>query len=41
MLLFQNIRYALRTCVRSPGFAAVTAISLALGALRLDDTHVV
>src|ERR1039457_3759149 len=30
-LLWQNIRYALRTSVRSPGFAAVTAISLALG----------
>jgi len=30
-LLWQNIRYGLRTCVRSPGFAAVTAISLALG----------
>src|ERR1035438_10898008 len=31
MLLWQNIRYALRTSLRSPGFAAVTAISLALG----------
>ncbi len=31
MLYFHNIRYALRTCVRSPGFAAVTTISLALG----------
>jgi len=31
MLLFENIRYALRTSLRSPGFAAVTAISLALG----------
>src|ERR1022692_1978818 len=30
-LLWQNIRYALRTSLRSPGFAAVTAISLALG----------
>jgi len=31
MLLWQNIRYALRISVRSPGFAAVTVISLALG----------
>jgi putative ABC transport system permease protein len=31
MLVLYNIRYALRTSVRSPGFAAVTAISLALG----------
>src|ERR1022692_3024133 len=30
-LLWQNIRYALRTSVHSPGFVAVTAISLALG----------
>jgi len=31
LLLFHNIRYALRTSVRNPEFAAVTAISLALG----------
>jgi predicted permease len=31
MLLFQNIRYGLRAFVRSPAFAAVTALSLALG----------
>src|SRR5580698_8344539 len=30
-LLWQNIRYGLRAFVRSPGFAAVTTLSLALG----------
>src|SRR5580658_7581816 len=30
-LLWQNIRFGVRAFVRSPGFAAVTAISLALG----------
>ena len=30
-LFWQNIRYAARAAVRSPGYAAVTAISLALG----------
>ena len=31
ILLWQNIRYSLRASLRSPGFAAVTVISLALG----------
>jgi predicted permease len=31
MLFWQNIRYGLRTFVRSPGYAAVTVVSLALG----------
>jgi len=31
ILLWRNIRYALRASLRSPGFAAVTVISLALG----------
>ena len=31
MLFWQNIRYGLRAFVRSPGYAAVTVLSLALG----------